>query len=82
MEPRSDWAIKVIMGTLHTCMGLTADRYIFMVPCEILEEARCDMNKVRVPSDVGNGWHLEILQKSTYCLCPAAYVFLLDLANP
>jgi len=33
-------------------MCQTADRYTFMVLQEILEEARCDMNKVRVHSDV------------------------------
>ena len=58
MERWGDLAIKVFMETL------TADRYTFMVPCEILEEARCDMNKVRVPSDAGIGWHCDVMQRS------------------
>ena len=54
------------------CMCLTADRYTFMVPCEMLEVARCVMNRVKVHSDVGIGLILAILQKFTYLVLPAA----------
>ena len=45
--------MKWLCRPLQICICLTADKYTFIVPCEMLEEARCDMNKVWVHSDVG-----------------------------
>jgi len=53
------------------CICLTADKYTFMVPYEMLEIARCIMNSVRVSSDVGIGLILIILHKFKHLLWPA-----------
>lgn len=49
------WRLKCLCRPLQTCIYLTADKYTFIVPCEMFEEARWDMNKVSVHSDVGTG---------------------------
>ena len=65
------WRLKWLCRPLQMCICLTADKYTFIVPCEMFEEARYDMNKVRVHSDVGIGTIPAILQNLTYHRRPA-----------